>query len=192
MRFLLALVFFFGSWSAAQAQSQALQPGDTIAISVFQDSKLDRQMVIGPSGVISFPLVGQIKASGLTPADLESLLKTRLRDKYTTDLDISVSLVSASRDNDDLKPRFFITGEIRTPGSYLIRTKMNVMQAIALAGGLGPFAAKQRIQVRRKINGAESIFVFNYAAFESGEILTDNIDVRQGDVIIVPERGVFE
>ncbi len=66
------------------------------------------------------------------------------------------------------------------------------MQAIALAGGLGQFAAKQRIQIRRKINGAESIFTFNYAAFEAGTNLKDNIEIREGDVIIVPERGLFD
>jgi polysaccharide export outer membrane protein len=66
------------------------------------------------------------------------------------------------------------------------------MQGISLAGGLGIFAAKQRIQVRRKVNGSDAIFVFNYLAFEGGTNLTDNIDLRAGDVIIVPERGFFE
>jgi len=66
------------------------------------------------------------------------------------------------------------------------------MQAIAVAGGFSPFAAKKRIQVRRKINGVESIFVFNYDDFFAGANFDDNVNLRVGDVIIVPERGLFE
>ena len=194
MRVLLALVLMLSFWSGgdAQAQSQALQAGDSIAITVFQDPKLDRQMIIGPAGTISFPLVGQIKAAGMSPENLANLLKSRLQDKYTADLDITVSLISLGRENEELKPRFFVTGEVRTPGSYPIRTTTTVMQGIAIAGGVGPFAAKQRIQLRRKINGKDAIFVFNYLAFEDGTDLERNIDLRAGDVIIVPERGLFE
>ena len=61
-----------------------------------------------------------------------------------------------------------------------------------MAGGFSPFAAKRRIQVRRKVNGVESIFVFNYDDFFSGANLDDNVRLRAGDVIIVPERGLFE
>jgi polysaccharide export outer membrane protein len=193
MRIFLAFLLLLGFWGEARAQSEsALNRGDTIAIQVFQDPKLDRQMIIGPSGMISFPLVGQVRAAGQTPQQLADLLKSRLRDKYTTELDITVSLVSLGREADETRPRFFVSGEVRTPGSYPIRVKTSLVQGIALAGGLGPFAAKQRIQVRRKINGVESLFTFNYSAFEAGTNLTGNIDLQQGDVIIVPERGLFE
>ena len=66
------------------------------------------------------------------------------------------------------------------------------MQAIALSGGLAPFAAKKRIQVRRRIEGVESVFIFNYNAFEAGTDLEGNIDLRPNDVVVVPERGLFE
>jgi polysaccharide export outer membrane protein len=67
------------------------------------------------------------------------------------------------------------------------------MQAIALAGGVGPFAAKQRIQVRRRGSGGdETIFMFNYKAYEAGADLEGNIRLRAGDVIMVPERGLFD
>jgi polysaccharide biosynthesis/export protein len=190
MRILAALSLIFAICTAAAAQE--LQAGDTIAIAVYQDSKLDRQVVIGPTGLISFPLAGQIRAAGQTPERLEKLLKTRLRDKYTTELDVTVTLVTAGKMEDDLKPRFYVTGEVPRPGPYTIRTKTTVLQAIALAGGLGPFAAKQRIQVRREINGAETVFVFDYRAFEAGTNMENNIELRPNDVIIVPERRLFE
>src|SRR3954454_11077607 len=92
-RILIACMFFL-AFAGAQAHSQALQPGDSIAISVFQDSKLDRQMIIGPTGMISFPLTGQLRAGGLTPTELANDIKNRLKDKYTSDLDITVSLLA--------------------------------------------------------------------------------------------------
>src|SRR5262249_2140490 len=151
-----------------QAQAQTLQPGDAISISVFQDPKLDRQVLIGPSGMISFPLAGHIRAAGLTPAALESVLKERLKGRFTEEPDVTVSLVGIKPPlEEDLKPRIYITGEVLRPGFYVIRTKLDIMQAIAEAGGFSPFAATRRIQVRRKINGADSIFVFNYNDFFS-------------------------
>src|SRR5262245_52052400 len=135
MRILAALSLILSICTPALAQE--LQAGDTIAMAVYQDSKLDREVVIGPTGLISFPLAGQVRAAGQTPERLEKLLKTRLRDKYTTDLDVTVTLVTAGKMEDDLKPRFFVTGEVPRPGPYIIRPKTTVLQAIALAADLG-------------------------------------------------------
>jgi len=192
MRILLLLVLLLGCSSAAQAQSGTLQPGDVITISVYQDPKLDRQVVVGPTGMISFPLAGPIRAGGLTPAALEGVIKARLKAKFTEEPDVTVSFISAKIPEEDLKPKIFITGEVLRPGPFVMRDRLNVMQAIAEAGGFSPFAAKQRIQLRRKIDGAESIFVFNYEDFFSGRNFENNISLRAGDVIIVPERGLFE
>ena len=77
---------------------------------------------------------------------------------------------------EDLKPKIFITGEVIRPGSYVVRQPTTLMQAIALAGGIGPFAAKNRIQVRRRAAGGdETIFMFNYRAYEAGADLEGNI-----------------
>jgi polysaccharide biosynthesis/export protein len=192
MRFLIFVMLLLGYASQAMAQSGALQPGDPINISVYQDPKLDRTVVVGPTGMISFPLAGQIRAGGLTPAQLENVLRQRLKGRFTEEPDVTVSLAALRTPEEDLKPRLYITGEVLRPGYYVIRTKIDIMQAIALAGGFSPFAAKRRIQVRRKINGTESIFVFNYDDFFYGTNLADNVGLFPGDVVIVPERGLFE
>jgi len=192
MRILLFLVLLLGCANTTQAHAQALQPGDVLTISVYQDLKLDRQVLIGPTCMISFPLAGQIKAGGLTPDALANIIKSRLRGKFTEEPDVTVSLVSAKIIEEDLKPKVFITGEVLRPGPFVMRTKLDLMQAIAVAGGFSPFAAKKRIQVRRKINGVESLFVFNYDDFFSGRNFDDNLVLHAGDVIIVPERGLFE
>jgi polysaccharide biosynthesis/export protein len=110
MRIILAILLTLVSWTAASAQ--ALRAGDTISISVYQDPKLDRNVLIGPTGMISFPLAGQIRAGGLTPAALESVLRNRLKDKFTEEPDITVALVAPFTDKpleEDLKPRIFVT-----------------------------------------------------------------------------------
>ncbi len=192
MRVLLALLFFCGFLTSALAQ-EALRPGDTVTISVWQDPKLDRKVVIGPDGYIGFPLVGQIRVGGLTPRAVEDLLKSHLQKNYTGQLDVSVALADVNKETEDeTKPKVYVTGEVLRPGPYFTKPQINVMQAIALAGGLSPFAASQRIQLHRKVNGVDSTFIFNYNAYAAGTYTADNIDLKSGDIIIVPERGLFE
>jgi polysaccharide biosynthesis/export protein len=194
MRILLALLCVVFLTTGAEAQT--LKPGDSVSISVLQDPKLDRTVVVDPMGEIAFPLAGHIRARGLTPVALENVLKNKLKNNYKDEnLDITVAVAHAPKEipEEDLKPKIFITGEIIRPGSYVVRQKTTLMQAIALAGGVGPFAAKNRIQVRRRgPGGDETIFMFNYRAYEAGNDLEGNITLRAGDVVMVPERRLFE
>ncbi len=186
------LIFMFGWGLTLAAAAQSLQAGDTISISVYQDPKLDRQIIIGPTGTISFPLAGRIHAQGQTPEALEKTLRSKLKDKYTTTPDVTVALVATAKPEEEERDRFFVTGEVSKPGPFLLTPNTSLMQAIAMAGGLGPFAARTRIQVRRKINGIDSTFLFDYSAFETGDDVAGNIELQPGDVVIVPEKGFFE
>jgi polysaccharide export outer membrane protein len=191
MRVILALLFLCSLLTPAFAER--LKPGDELSITVWQDPKLDRRVIIGPDGQFGFPLAGHIRAGGRTLQAVESILRSRLQKKYTGELDISVTLASVDRDAlEEAKPIFYVTGEVLKPGPYRLRPRTTVAQGIAQAGGLGVFAAPQRIQIHRKFKGVDSIFLFDYNAFQSGRIATDDINLRTGDVIIVPERGLFE
>ncbi len=194
MRILMILICL--CFGIAGARAETLKPGDSLSISVLQDPKLDRMVVVDPSGEIAFPLAGHIRASGLSPQALENILKSKLKGNYKDDdLVVTVAVANSPKDipEEDLKPKIFITGEVARPGSYVVRQPTTLMQAIALAGGVGPFAAKQRIQVRRRSPGGdETIFMFNYKAYEAGADLEGNIRLRAGDVIMVPERGLFD
>jgi len=192
------ILAWIGAWvlPSAPALAQTLKSGDSLNITVLQDPKLDRTVVVDPSGEIAFPLAGHIKARGLTPQALERILTAKLKTNYKDDnLDVTVAVAAAPKDipEEDLKPKVFITGEVLRPGPYVVRQKTTLMQAIALAGGVGPYAAKRRIQVRRRAAGGdESIFMFDYKAYEAGNDIEGNITLRAGDVIMVPERGLFE
>jgi polysaccharide export outer membrane protein len=192
---ILMILLCLGIWISG-AEAQTLKVGDNLSISVLQDPKLDRNVVVDPSGEIAFPLAGHIRARGLTPQALENILRAKLQPNYKDDhLDITIAVANSPKDipEDDLKPKIFITGEVTRPGSYIVRQPTTLMQAIALAGGVGQYAAKRRIQVRRRVPGGdETIFMFNYKAYESGHDLEGNIVLRAGDVIMVPERGLLD
>lgn len=194
MRILFALLCL--GLLAPAAEAQTLKSGDSLSISVLQDPKLDRTVVVDPLGEIAFPLAGHIRARGLSPLALENILKAKLAPNYKGEtLDVTVALANAPKDvpEEDLKPKIFVTGEVARPGSYVVRQPTTLMQAIALAGGLGQYASKKRIQVRRRAPGGdETIFMFNYRAYEAGADLEGNIVLRAGDVIMVPERGLFD
>lgn len=189
----ILLVLAFSCVCLTNALAQALQAGDELQISVWQDPRLDRKVVVGPDGMIGFPLVGQVKAGGLTPRALENELAKRLQKNYTGELDVTVSLAAVNPEtSDETKPRIYITGEVLRPGPFVIKQRLNVVQALALAGGVGTFAAQGRIQIHRKIHGQDSTFLFNYRAYKSGTDAGENINLRAGDIIIVPQRGLFE
>jgi polysaccharide biosynthesis/export protein len=192
MRILIIVLTLCISASGAWAQT-TLKPGDTLSISVLQDPKLDRTVIVDSGGQIAFPLAGHIQAEGMSPERLESVLKSRLQKNYKDEaLDVTVALANLTTPEDDLKPKVFVTGEVLRPGPYVVRQRTTLMQAISLAGGLGPFAAKRRVQVRRQTPSGETIFMFDYRAYEAGQDLEGNISLRAGDVIMVPERGLFE
>jgi polysaccharide export outer membrane protein len=188
--FLLAVLLLWvcTSASAQQAQGYVLQPGDSVQVSVWQDQRLNRTIVVAPDGMISFPLVGHIRAAGMTVQALESLLSKQLRKNYTTDPQVTVTLAEVIEGTGS---QVFITGEVNKPGTYSIKTGTSVMQAIAMSGGLGRFAAKSRIQIHRKVAGSEQVLLFNYSDFESGKNLGGDIALQPGDVIVVPEKGLF-
>lgn len=185
----------------ALAQSYRVRPGDTLDVIVYQDPKLNRQVVVAPDGRISMPLAGHLRAGGLTLEAIENSLKSRLQSQFTGDVDLTVTLLSSKEKPipplpppppPPIDPSVYVTGEVSKPGQYFFKTRTNVLQAIALAGGLGPFAAESRIKIRRKEGGAETLYEFDYEAFTSGEDLSGNIMLRSGDVVIVPEKGLFE
>jgi polysaccharide biosynthesis/export protein len=182
---------------AAQADTYRLRPGDVLDVNVFQDPKLNRQIVVAPDGYVSFPLAGRFKASGLTPSAVETALRAGLQKQYTTDLDVTVSYIQSEKrelkDAKDAEYTVYVTGEVAKPGAFIVpKRPPTVLQAIALSGGLGPFAAARRIHVVRKLNGGERVFPFNYRLYEKGHDLEGNITLRNGDVVVVPERGLFE
>ena len=196
----MGLLFLVLLAPMAQAAGYLLKAGDKLDVTVWQDAKLNRQIVVAPDGQISFPFVGHFQAGGRTLQDVERFLHEGLQKQYKDQLDISVA-ISQIKERPifppppplpPIDPSYFVTGEVKHPGKFFSRTQTNVLQAISLAEGLGPFAASKRIQIHRKKNGRDYVMNFDYDAFMSGKVPVENIWLHSGDVIVVPEKGLFE
>lgn len=192
--------------AAAQETSSSdapytLKPGDTVSITVLEDSLLDREVLIAPDGRVSMPLAGSIVAAGLTPEQLQKVIQDRLRKNFVEPPNVTVSLtglgdIAAALEDEELPREVYVLGEVGSPGRYEYdsETDITVLQALTLAGGIGPFAAVERIQVREVVDEIETIRLFNYDLVEEGQLNTarDLAALRDKAVIIVPERGLFE
>lgn len=155
-------------------------PEDLLEISVWREKDLQREVLVRPDGWLTFPLVGNIRAAGKTTQDLQAEITARLR-KYIPDPVVTVTLVKIQ----GLK--IFVIGRVDKPGEYVVGRYVDVLQALTLAGGLTPFANERDIRVLRKRgDGGEIVIPFNYREVTRGRNLEQNIQLRAGDVIMVP------
>lgn len=191
--FLLLCALFWGV--SAAAQGYRIQPGDVLEISVLEDSNLNRQVLVRPDGGISLPIAGNIRAGGNTVSAVERILTERLASGFSITPTVSVALTKLADEPDPNKSdvSIYVIGEVNRPGEAKVDRGSTILQALAQAGGLSRFAAESRIQLRRiGKDGREIIYLFDYAAVQRGARIEQNIRVRKGDTLVVPERGLFE
>lgn len=199
---LVILVAMFARPPGASAEEYQLKPGDIVEITVLEDPNLNRRVLVGPDGNIAMPLAGTLKAGGRSLTQLQSAISTRLRGQFVNPPSVTASLVALGPPDgsspDDGDPSdistVFVLGEVQRPGRYEYTSDkpVSVLQALAMAGGPGVFAARQRIQVRVSDEETEQVRLFNYAALEDGKTVETPFMLEDGAVIVVPERGLFE
>jgi len=153
--------------------------GDVLDISVWKDEAQTKTVVVLPDGTISFPLIGQVIAEGKTV----SQLKEEIKQKVSQFVPDPVLTVIVHQVNSML---IYVVGRVNNPGRFLLSTNVNVLQALTMAGGLNPFAKREKITVMREEWGDTTIFKFNYDEVADGENLQQNIRLRRGDVVVVP------
>jgi protein involved in polysaccharide export with SLBB domain len=153
---------------AARA-SPRLQAGEKIRINVYGESSLSGDYQIDPSGFVSMPLAGTVKAAGFTQAELEQELAKKFRTEYLKNPKVTVSII-------EFRP-FYIMGEIEKPGSYPYTSGLNALSAIALAGGTTYRASKSTILIQHP--GESGLREYP---------LTGSIPIMPGDIIRVPQR----
>lgn len=196
---ILITIFTLLAATAAYAQQYTLNPGDTLAIEVLEDESLNRQVAVLPDGTITFPFAGTIRAQGRTVGQVQQALVAELRPTFATEPTVFVSLQqlavppSVPQASTRELVVYFI-GEVRTPGRQILPSGTTLLQALAQAGGFTEFAATKRIQLRRNdsSSGQENVFTFNYRQASRGAATIGNTRLRDGDVILVPERRLFE
>ncbi len=154
-------------------------PDDVLDISVWREETLQRTVTVRPDGNISFPLVGEITAASRTPAELQREITERLK-KYMPDpvITVIVDKVAAYK--------IYVIGEVKSSGQFQVGHYIDVVQALAIAGGLTPFASENQIKILRRENGVETAIPFQYSSVKAGRNLGQNIILKRGDVVVVP------
>jgi polysaccharide biosynthesis/export protein len=150
---------------------------DELTISVWHEPELSQAVVVRPDGLITIPLLNELKVLGLTTDELQALLTEKLK-TLVNDPQVTV-IVKAVHSR-----KVFAMGNVAKQGAYPLGGKKTVLELIAEAGGLGPFAKTRSIYILRKTNGNETRIPFNYKKALSGK--SDNPELLPGDIVVVP------
>lgn len=152
---------------------------DVLDISVWKEPEVSRVVPVRPDGKISLPLLNDVQAAGLTPAQLAAEITESLK-KYVTSPQVTVIVTTIN------SQRVYILGEVTRPGAFPLLPGMSVLQALSSAGGFTQFAKVKNIFVRRIENGRESKYPFNYKDVVNGKRPEQDILLKAGDTIVVP------
>jgi protein involved in polysaccharide export with SLBB domain len=163
-----------------RATSYILAPNDLVDIKVFQEDDLESKLRISRDGTITFPLIGQVRIGGRTPQQAARIIRDALARGYIINPQVTVNVLSFT------KYRVTVLGQVQKPGSYDFpdREKLDLLEAIGLAGGYTRGANPSRVLVKR-VDGQERVFRVNAKAMASGRAPT--FEVIPGDVITVSE-----
>lgn len=156
-------------------------PEDVLDVSVWKNADLSRVVVVRPDGMISLPLVGDVKAAGLSPDQLKLSIEKKLRE-YSETAIVSVIVQAVN------SYKVFVLGEVRTPGVQSFKANATVLQAITLAGGFTEYASRNSIILIRKMrDGSEEKIKLRFKDLVSlNEKENKNIVLKPGDTIFVP------
>lgn len=171
---------------AAQVSAYRINSGDALEIYVWGEERLQRTVNVLPDGTIAFPLVGQIRAQGLLPQQLEAQIRAGLQDQYRGQVpQVTVSVTPTGL-------QFSVMGRVRSPGSYQPGRYVNVLEALSLAGGPNEFADLDNVVVIRKSgDGVRTLRVRMASLFKGGVSTADVqranlIRLESGDTVIIP------
>lgn len=168
---LLFLTLLFCHIASAEGDGQyQLASGDVVRIAVFGEPDLSFDEIrLNDAGTFSYPFIGQVRALGKTPNEIEQLITNKLKDGYLVDPRVSVSMITYRE--------FYISGEVNKPGGYPYQPGLTLERAIALAGGLTERASTKRVNIMR---GSGSTRQAEKATLETAILPGDTITIEQG------------
>jgi polysaccharide biosynthesis/export protein len=152
--------------------------GDVLRISVWKEAEFSSSVQVRSDGMISIPLLNDVKAVGFTPMELAASLAEMLK-KYVDDPRVTI-IVSQAR-----PPVFYLVGEVGHRGPMALSPNMTVMQAL-LTAGTTPFANTKKIYILRTVNGVQKKMFVNYKRMVKGKTTNQNIVLMPGDMVVVP------
>ena len=180
---------------AAAQEGYRVRAGDVVRVEVVEDPAINRSVIVLPDGRISIPLAGTVRAGGRTVEQIQDEISTRLAPNFAAAPTVYVAIERlAERQTATAEPiSVHVIGEAARPGKHALARGSTLLQAFAEMGGFSRFAATGRIQLRRPDGkGGETVYPIDYKAIERGASNAGLTVLREGDVIIVPQRRLFE
>jgi polysaccharide export outer membrane protein len=163
----------------AAAPGYRIGPEDILQISVFSNEPLSRTVPVRPDGMISLPLLNDVKAAGFTPMELRDVLMKKLVE-FVPSPEIAV-IVTEVRSF-----KISVIGQVMKPGRYDLKSAATVVDALAMAGGFKEFAGRSRVVVIRPEGTAQKRIAFDYDKMGAEHRPQENFPLRPGDIVMVP------
>ena len=169
-----------GSTSVPQKGVYKINPGDILNIVTWKEVDFTiEQILVRVDGKISFPLLNDVQAAGLTPLMLKDVIENGLK-SYVSNPVVTVTVVNPQ------SQKFYILGEVKNTGEYPIVKNLTVMQAFAIAGGFTEWAEKDEIVLVRYEGAKRKVYKIDYKAMAKGKNLDQDVMLKADDTIIVP------
>jgi len=195
---MLALLALLALTPMAVAQSAyKISPGDVLQLEVLEDPGLNRNLLVLPDGTISIPSGGTILAAGQTIPQVQAAVVQNLTPGFAKPPTVNLAVGQLAQKpaggaGAPVTVAVYAMGEVAKPGRIDVERGTTLLQLLAASGGFTNFAATKRIQLRRvDASGHQQIYPFNYDAVLSGQP-SPVIYLQKGDVIVVPQRRLFE
>jgi polysaccharide export outer membrane protein len=154
-------------------------PEDVLGVLFWREPELSGDVTVRPDGKITLSLIGDVVATGLTPEALRDQLQ-KAGSRFLADANVTVVVRQIN------SRKVFITGQVAMPGAFPLGAPRNVLQLIALAGGLLEFAEGDKITIIRNDHGRTVTLKFNYDDVSRGKGLEQNVQLQPGDTVVVP------
>lgn len=165
---------------ASLSEDFLIGPEDVLEINVWHEPDMTQRVVVRSDGKISVTLLGDVQASGLTLEKLRDILKSKLDRFYEQPV---VSVKPAEIHSQEVH----LMGAVARPGAYSLGRPLTLIEILARAGGFAETAkTDQIIIVRRKGRGETERLLFNYKQFLEGKSPNSNVELKSGDIVIVP------
>jgi len=162
------------------SQAYRIGAADVLQITTWKEADFSLKGInVRPDGKITFPLLDDIQAAGLTPMELKQAISAKLKE-FVEDPFVTVTVTAMG------SQKFYFLGEIARTGEYTLLKSLTILQAFALAGGFTEWASKKEIILLRRENGQEKIITINYKNIVKGKDFSQNIRIQADDTIIVP------
>ncbi len=165
--------------SGPPTEAYTVKPGDVLSVAVWKEPDLQGPVLVRPDGSFSIPLAGQIDARGKTVGELQQTVTERLK-KFISDPVVTVSIAEVKGN------KVYVLGQVNRPGEFVVNPRVDVMQALSMAGGTTAFAALGEIVILRRSESGQQALPFRYADVARGRNLQQNIMLQAGDVVVVP------